>query len=225
MQAVCATQWKLCLPLLQHNLRKHIKTPLRHVAQVLEDIQRFPASSVSSSHMLLCSVSGLFSVCWNCVCTSLNCLLLLWSSDDKILSVWPYLTCSQSMWARFSQTYTACRGPCGILRPRWYEVFLNCAIWPTALFCLLFSWSTLLEMRCQVHSELAVIEEEEGCLEASLTHLQKAMQLDNGSLREGLSSALHLLRLRGALYHTPSRVEDRAAMLLQQVSSLLCQPE
>lgn len=101
----------------------------------------------------------------------------------------------------------------------WY---LTCMIWirtVRASFCVLFSWSTLLEMRCQVHSELAVIEEEEGCLEASLTHLQKAMQLDNGSLREGLSSALHLLQLRRALYHTPSRVEDKAAMLLQQVSS------
>lgn len=48
MQAVCATQWNFCLPLLQHNLRKRIKTPLLSVAQVLEDIQRFPASSDSS---------------------------------------------------------------------------------------------------------------------------------------------------------------------------------
>ncbi|XP_044070722.1 cilia- and flagella-associated protein 46 isoform X2 [Siniperca chuatsi] len=118
MQAVCATQWSFCLPLLQHNLRKHIKTPLLSVAQVLEDMQ-----------------------------------------------------------------------------------------------------SMLLEMRCQVHSELAVIEEEEGRLEASLTQLQKAMLLDNGTQRERLSSAFHLLQLRGTLYQTPSRTEDKAAMLMQQVFS------
>ncbi|XP_070772644.1 cilia- and flagella-associated protein 46 [Enoplosus armatus] len=118
MQAVCAIQWSFCLPLLQHNLRKRIKTPLLSVAQVLEDMQ--------------------------------------------------------SMW---------------------------------------------LEMRCQVHSELAVIEEEEGRLEASLTQLRKAMLLDNGTQRERLSSALHLLQLRGTLYQTPPRTEDKAAMLLQQVFS------
>lgn len=85
------------------------------------------------------------------------------------------------------------------------------------LFCVLFWQSMLLEMRCQVHSELAVIEEEEGCLEASLTHLQKAMLLDNGSLRERLSSAFRLLQLRGTLYQTPPRTEDKAAVLMQQV--------
>lgn len=77
----------------------------------------------------------------------------------------------------------------------------------------------LLEMRCQVHSELAVIEEEEGHLEASLTHLQKAMLLDNGTHRERLSSAFRLLQLRGTLHQTPSRTEDKAAMLMQQVFS------
>lgn len=84
--------------------------------------------------------------------------------------------------------------------------------------CFFFS-SMLLEMRCQVHSELAVIEEEEGRLEASLTHLQKAMLLDNGTQRERLSSAFSLLQLRGTLYQTPSRTEDKAAMLMQQVFS------
>lgn len=75
----------------------------------------------------------------------------------------------------------------------------------------------LLEMRCQLHSELAVIEEEEGRLEASLTHLQKAMLLDNGTQRESLTSAVHLLKLRQTLYQTPSRAEDKATMLMQQV--------
>lgn len=77
--------------------------------------------------------------------------------------------------------------------------------------------SMMLEIRCQVHSELAGIEEEEGRLEASFTHLQKAMQLDNGSQRERLSSALHLLQLRGTLYQTPDGTEDKALMLMQQV--------
>ena len=74
-------------------------------------------------------------------------------------------------------------------------------------------------MRCQVHSELAVIEEEEGCLEASLTHLQKAIRLDDGTQSQRLSWALHLLQLRRTLHQTPSRTEEKAAKLLQQVNS------
>ncbi|KAK5853567.1 hypothetical protein PBY51_014709 [Eleginops maclovinus] len=119
MQAVCVTQWSCCLPLLQHNLKKHIKRPLLRVSHVLEDTQ-----------------------------------------------------------------------------------------------------SMLLEMRCQVHSELAVIEEEDGRLEASLTHLQKAMLLDNGTQRERLSSAVRLLQLRGTLFQTASRAEDKAALLMQQVRDM-----
>uniref|UniRef100_A0A673C566 Uncharacterized protein n=1 Tax=Sphaeramia orbicularis TaxID=375764 RepID=A0A673C566_9TELE len=122
MQAVCTTQWSFCLPLLQHNLRKHVKTALLRVAQALEDVQ-----------------------------------------------------------------------------------------------------STLLELRCQVHSELALIEEEEGRLEVSLTHLQRAMQLDNGTQQERLSLAFRLLQLRGTLYQTPSRAEDKAAMLMQQARDMQLQ--
>lgn len=76
----------------------------------------------------------------------------------------------------------------------------------------------LVEMRCQLHSELAAIEEEKGRLEASLTHLQKALLLDNGTQQEHLSSALHLLQLRATLDQMPSRHEDKAAMLMQKVS-------
>ncbi|XP_069395061.1 cilia- and flagella-associated protein 46 isoform X1 [Paralichthys olivaceus] len=112
VQVVCTTLWRFCLPLLQHNLRKHIRTPLLNIARVLEDTQ-----------------------------------------------------------------------------------------------------SSLLEMRCQVHSELAVIEEEEGRLEASLTHLQKTIMLDNGTQSQRLSSALHHT---GTLDQTPSQTEDKAAKLLQQ---------
>ncbi|TNN41338.1 Cilia- and flagella-associated protein 46 [Liparis tanakae] len=116
-QAVCAQQWSCCLPLLQHNLRTRIRTPLLRVARALEDIQ-----------------------------------------------------------------------------------------------------SALLETRCQVHSELAALEEEAGRLEAALTHLQKAALLDDGTRRRRLSSALRLLRLRGALDPAapPPRAEDEADSLVQQ---------
>ncbi|XP_028983141.1 cilia- and flagella-associated protein 46 isoform X3 [Betta splendens] len=118
-QAVCATQWSFCLPLLQHNLRKYIKAPLLRMAQVLEDTQ-----------------------------------------------------------------------------------------------------SVMQGMRSQIHSELAAMEEEEGRLEAALTHLHKAMLLDNGTQRQRLSSAFHLLQLRKTLYQTPSRNEDKAALLLQQAKEI-----
>lgn len=75
-------------------------------------------------------------------------------------------------------------------------------------------------MRSQIHTELAAIEEEEGHLEASSAHLQKAIQLDNGTQRERLSSAFRLLQLRGTLNQMPCRSEDKAAMLMQQVFSL-----
>uniref|UniRef100_H2Y0L3 Uncharacterized protein n=1 Tax=Ciona intestinalis TaxID=7719 RepID=H2Y0L3_CIOIN len=38
VQGACATQWNLCLPLLQRNLRKHVRRPLTAVAKALEDI-------------------------------------------------------------------------------------------------------------------------------------------------------------------------------------------
>ncbi|CAL8237574.1 unnamed protein product, partial [Boreogadus saida] len=38
VQAVCATQWSVCLPLLQRNLRKRVRAELQRVAQALEDI-------------------------------------------------------------------------------------------------------------------------------------------------------------------------------------------
>lgn len=78
--------------------------------------------------------------------------------------------------------------------------------------------SAFVEMRCQLHSELAAIEEEQGRLEASLTHLQKALLLDNGTQRQRLSSAVHLLQLRASLDQMPSRHEDQAAQLMQKVS-------
>ncbi|XP_028324506.1 cilia- and flagella-associated protein 46 isoform X2 [Gouania willdenowi] len=83
--------------------------------------------------------------------------------------------------------------------------------------------SMLVEVRCQVHSELAAIEEEEGRLEISLTHLQKAMVLDNGLHQERLLSAMCLLQLKINFSQSSSRVEDKAAFLMDQVKDK--QPE
>ncbi|RXM35439.1 Cilia- and flagella-associated protein 46 [Acipenser ruthenus] len=38
IQVVCVTQWNLCMPLLQHNIRKSIRKQLIRVAEVLEEI-------------------------------------------------------------------------------------------------------------------------------------------------------------------------------------------
>lgn len=37
---VCTTQWNLCLPLLQHNLRHHLRKPLTSIAEILEKVDR-----------------------------------------------------------------------------------------------------------------------------------------------------------------------------------------
>ncbi|KAG7462737.1 hypothetical protein MATL_G00187960 [Megalops atlanticus] len=81
--------------------------------------------------------------------------------------------------------------------------------------------STLLELRCQVHSEVGVIEAEEDRLESAVEHLQKALRLDEaGVYRERLSTALHLLQLRSLLYETPQRREDQAALLIEQAKTV-----
>ena len=41
MQAGCVTQWNLCLPLLQTNLRSKVRRPLTQVADILENIERY----------------------------------------------------------------------------------------------------------------------------------------------------------------------------------------
>ncbi|XP_041116568.1 cilia- and flagella-associated protein 46 [Polyodon spathula] len=38
IQVVCVTQWNLCMPLLQHNIRKSVRKQLIRVAEVLEEI-------------------------------------------------------------------------------------------------------------------------------------------------------------------------------------------
>lgn len=40
IHTVCTTQWNMCLPLLQHNLRHHLRKPLTNIADILEKVDR-----------------------------------------------------------------------------------------------------------------------------------------------------------------------------------------
>ncbi|XP_037997464.1 cilia- and flagella-associated protein 46 [Motacilla alba alba] len=116
IQVVCATQWNLCLPLLQHNLHQHVRKPLISVADVLEEID-----------------------------------------------------------------------------------------------------SMLILLRCQVHMEIAHIEEDGDRLEAALEHLQKALRLNSsGQYQEHLRLSFNRLRLSTMLYESPEHLEDQAVMLIEQ---------
>ncbi|XP_068112949.1 cilia- and flagella-associated protein 46 isoform X2 [Hyperolius riggenbachi] len=116
VQDVCVTLWNLCLPLLQHNLRKHVKKSLVSVSEALEGI-------------------------------------------DSLLTV----------------------------------------------------------MRCQIHIEIAQIEEQEDRIEVAIEHVLKAVNLDgNGQYQNFLKMYLHRLQLRATLYTKPQRAEDQAAMILEQ---------
>ncbi|EMP42161.1 TPR repeat-containing protein C10orf93 [Chelonia mydas] len=116
IQVVCATQWNLCLPLLQHNLHQHVRKPLISVADSLEKID-----------------------------------------------------------------------------------------------------SLLILLRCQVHMEIARIEEDEDRIEAAMEHFQKAIYLDNnGQYQEHLKMAFHRLHLCTMLYKSPERLEDQAIIMIEQ---------
>ncbi|KAM9610766.1 cilia- and flagella-associated protein 46 isoform 2-T2 [Morphnus guianensis] len=116
IQVVSATQWNLCLPLLQHNLHQHVRKPLISVADVLEEI-------------------------------------------DSMLTL----------------------------------------------------------LRCQVHMEIARIEEDGDRIEAAVEHLQKAIHLNNGGqYQEHLRLIFNRLHLHTMLYKSPERLEDQAVMMIQQ---------
>ncbi|KAM3912864.1 cilia- and flagella-associated protein 46 [Leptodactylus fuscus] len=116
IQDVCTTLWDHCLPLLQHNLRKHVKKPLISIADSLENIE-----------------------------------------------------------------------------------------------------SLLTVTRCQIHLEIAQIEEEEDRIDVAIRHLEKALTLDDsGQYQNYLRSFLHRLQLRITLYTKPQRAEDQAAMIIEQ---------
>uniref|UniRef100_A0A8B9MAG4 Cilia- and flagella-associated protein 46 n=1 Tax=Accipiter nisus TaxID=211598 RepID=A0A8B9MAG4_9AVES len=116
IQVVSATQWNLCLPLLQHNLHQHVRKPLISVAEVLEKI-------------------------------------------DSMLTL----------------------------------------------------------LRCQVHMEVARIEEDGDRIEAAVEHLQKAIHLNNGGqYQEHLRLIFNRLHLHTMLYKSPERLEDQAVMMIEQ---------
>lgn len=78
----------------------------------------------------------------------------------------------------------------------------------------------LVLLRCQVHMEIARIEEDGDRIEAAMEHLQKALHLNNGGqYEEYLRLSLKRLQLRTMLYKSPERLEDRAALLIEQVTA------
>ncbi|XP_053927744.1 cilia- and flagella-associated protein 46 [Cuculus canorus] len=77
--------------------------------------------------------------------------------------------------------------------------------------------SLLILLRCQVHMEIARIEEDGDRIETAMEHLQKAIQLDSsGQYQEHLRLILNRLRLCTMLYKSPERPEDRAVMIIEQ---------
>uniref|UniRef100_A0A8C3X419 Cilia and flagella associated protein 46 n=1 Tax=Catagonus wagneri TaxID=51154 RepID=A0A8C3X419_9CETA len=77
--------------------------------------------------------------------------------------------------------------------------------------------SLMVLLRCQVHTELAHIEEDAGRLELAAEHLKKAVPLDSrGLYRDKLGMAFNRLRLCTMLYQTPERAEDKATMAIEQ---------
>lgn len=73
-------------------------------------------------------------------------------------------------------------------------------------------------LRCQVHMELAHIEEDEDRLEPAMEHLRKAMCLDGLHLyQDKLETAFNRLSLCTMLYQSPERAEDKAIMAIEQV--------
>ena len=55
IQTGCVTQWNLCLPLTQPNLRRQIRKPLTLIAEALEDIQRSVGMRSCRERKELCS--------------------------------------------------------------------------------------------------------------------------------------------------------------------------
>lgn len=76
----------------------------------------------------------------------------------------------------------------------------------------------LVLLRCQVHMEIAHIEEDGDRIEAAVEHLQKALHLNNGGqYEEYLRLSLKRLQLCTMLYKSPECLEDRAALMIEQV--------
>ncbi|XP_037661046.1 cilia- and flagella-associated protein 46 [Choloepus didactylus] len=77
--------------------------------------------------------------------------------------------------------------------------------------------SLMVLLRCQVHMEMAQIEEDDDRLEPALEHLQKATHLDSlGLYEDRLKMASNRLHLCTMLYQSPERAEDKAIMAIEQ---------
>uniref|UniRef100_A0A8C0L678 Cilia and flagella associated protein 46 n=1 Tax=Canis lupus dingo TaxID=286419 RepID=A0A8C0L678_CANLU len=121
IHVVCTTQWNTCLPLLQHNLRYHLRKPLTNIADILEKVD-----------------------------------------------------------------------------------------------------SLMVLLRCQVHMEMAHIDEDEDRLEPAMQHLQKAMLLDSlGLYQDKLTMAFNRLHLCTMQYQSPERAEDQAIMAIEQAKKAI----
>ncbi|XP_004375045.1 cilia- and flagella-associated protein 46 [Trichechus manatus latirostris] len=82
--------------------------------------------------------------------------------------------------------------------------------------------SLMVTLRCQVHMEMAHIEEDEDRLEPALEHLQKAMRLDSlGLYQDQLRMASNRLHLCTMLYQSPERAEDKAILAIEQAKKAM----
>ncbi|XP_027384272.1 cilia- and flagella-associated protein 46 isoform X3 [Bos indicus x Bos taurus] len=78
------------------------------------------------------------------------------------------------------------------------------------------------QLRCQVHVELAHIEEDADRLEPATEHLRKAALLDGlGLYQDKITRALNRLQLCTLLYQVPARDEDRATMAIEQAKKAM----
>lgn len=78
--------------------------------------------------------------------------------------------------------------------------------------------SLMVLFRCQVHMEMAYIEEGADRLEPAMEHLRKAVLLDTlGLYQDTLRMALNRLHLCATPCQVPERTEDKATLAIEQV--------
>lgn len=80
--------------------------------------------------------------------------------------------------------------------------------------------SLLTLLRCQMHYEVAKCEEDDDQLQSAITHLLKALDLDDSQCYKArLEHSLQRIKLKAVLYQLPERAEDHAAMIIEQAES------
>ncbi|KAJ8793985.1 hypothetical protein J1605_003395 [Eschrichtius robustus] len=274
IHVVCATQWGTCLPLLQHDLRCHLRKSLTAIAEVLEKVDRWRPWAVPPGggqtggrplgqkevplYWLLSRLPGRVRGTWfphgsadlmlginqvpsparhSCPPSSRapasrrrgHCILF----PEPVSVAWSLAgpsRCSSALahqWALGSPV--VCRDLLLVLRGSLREGWAgkpdaggrrtaarpgSCnAVCPPSLMVL---------FRCQVHMEMAYIEEDEGRLEAAMAHLKKAMLLDTLDLHQDeLKMAFNRLQLCATLYQVPERAEDKATLAIEQAKKAM----